>query len=76
MCCAWRVNQIGSLPDDIDALRVLALNAIAERDAAIAERDRLIELKTACVGCYARRRASKQKASGWPSFIPISSIWR
>ena len=45
MCCAWRVNRSAdSLPDDIDALRALALNAIAERDAAIAERDRLIEL--------------------------------
>jgi hypothetical protein len=45
MCCAWRVSwPIDSLPDDIDALRALALNAIAERDAAITERDRLIEL--------------------------------
>jgi transposase len=45
MCCAWRVARpIDSLPDDVDALRTLALNAIAERDAAIAERDRLIEL--------------------------------
>lgn len=30
-----------SLPDDVDALRAWALNAIAERDAAMAERDRL-----------------------------------
>src|SRR5215467_12948218 len=45
MCCAWRVARpIDLLPDDVDALRTLALNAIAERDAAIAERDRLIEL--------------------------------
>ena len=45
MCCAWRVaGPIDSLPDDVDALRTLALNAIAERDAAIAERDRLTEL--------------------------------
>src|SRR5512138_2950335 len=45
MCCAWRVaGPIDSLPDDVDALRTLALNAIAERDAAIAERDRLSEL--------------------------------
>ena len=45
MCCPWRVNRpIDSLPDDIDALRAVALNAIAERDAAMAERDRLIEL--------------------------------
>src|SRR5262249_22421022 len=45
MCCAWRVvRPIDSLPDDVDALRTLALKAIAERDAAIAERDRLIEL--------------------------------
>jgi hypothetical protein len=42
MCCAWRVDRpADSLPNDIDALRTLALNAIAERDAAIAERDRL-----------------------------------
>jgi transposase len=33
-----------SLPDDIDALRALAINAIAERDAALAERDRLIAM--------------------------------
>jgi len=33
MCCAWRVNRpIDSLPDDIDALRAFALNAVAERD--------------------------------------------
>ena len=45
MCCASRVKRSAdSLPDDIDALRALALKAIAERDAAIAERDRLIEL--------------------------------
>ncbi len=45
MCCAWGVKRSAdSLPDDVDALRALALNAIAERDAAIAERDRLIEL--------------------------------
>ena len=31
-----------SLPDNIDALRTLALNAIAERDAALADRDHLI----------------------------------
>jgi transposase len=33
-----------SLPNDIDALRALALNAIAERAPAIAERDRLIAM--------------------------------
>src|SRR6516165_1712117 len=45
MCCAWRVARpIDLPPDDVDALRTLALNAIAERDAAIAERDRLIDL--------------------------------
>jgi hypothetical protein len=33
-----------SLPDDIEALRALALNAIAERDAVIAERDNAIAL--------------------------------
>ncbi|HXV30009.1 MAG TPA: IS66 family transposase, partial [Sinorhizobium sp.] len=31
-----------TLPDDIDGLRALALKALAERDAATAERDRLI----------------------------------
>ena len=30
-----------SLPNDVDALRAFALNAVAERDAALAERDRL-----------------------------------
>jgi hypothetical protein len=40
MCCAQRVARpADSLPDDIDSLRALALNAIAESDAAIAERD-------------------------------------
>jgi hypothetical protein len=33
-----------SLPDDVDALRALALSAIAERDAAIAEGDRLMTM--------------------------------
>src|SRR5262245_65098392 len=43
MCCAWRVGRpIDSLPDEVDALRTLALSAMAERDAVIAERDRLI----------------------------------
>jgi len=32
------------LPDDVDALRVLALNAVAERDAAIAARHRLVAM--------------------------------
>jgi transposase len=45
MCCARRVDRpADSLPNDIDALRALALNAIAERAAAIAERDRLIAM--------------------------------
>jgi len=53
------VNRpIDSLPDDIDALRALALNAIAERDAAIAERDRLIELND-------RLRGLLRKAQGF-----------
>jgi len=59
MCCAWRVNRpIDSLPDDIDALRAVALNAIAERDAAMAERDRLIELND-------RLRRLLRKAQGF-----------
>ena len=59
MCCAWRVARpIDSLPDDVDALRTLALNAIAERDAAIAERDRLIELND-------RLRRLLRKAQGF-----------
>ncbi len=45
MCCARRVDRpADSLPDDVDALRALALSAIAERDAAIAERDRLMAM--------------------------------
>ena len=59
MCCAWRVARpIDSLPDDVDALRTLALNAIAERDAAIAERDKLIELND-------RLRRLLRKAQGF-----------
>jgi transposase len=45
MCSASRVSEtFDSLPGDIDALRALALKAIAERDAAIAERDNAIAL--------------------------------
>jgi hypothetical protein len=45
MCCALRVDRpAASLPEDVDALRALALEAIAERDAAIAERDRLMAI--------------------------------
>jgi transposase len=45
MCCASRVDRpADSLPDDVEALRALALNAIAERDAAIAERNRLVAM--------------------------------
>ena len=45
LCCALRVDRpADSLPEDVDALRALALNAIAERDAAIAERDRLMAI--------------------------------
>jgi hypothetical protein len=59
MCCAWHVSRpIDSLPDDIDALRALALNAIAERDAVIAERERLIELND-------RLRRLLRKAQGF-----------
>ena len=59
MCCAWRVKRSAdSLPDDGDALRALALNAVAERDAAIAERDRLIELND-------RLRRLLRKAQGF-----------
>src|SRR5215471_12687882 len=59
MCCAWRVARpIDSPPDDVDALRTLALNAIAERDAAIAERDRLIKLND-------RLRRLLRKAQGF-----------
>ena len=58
MCCACVARPIDSLPDDVDALRALALNAIAERDAAIAERDRLIELND-------RLRRLLRKAQGF-----------
>ena len=45
MCCAWRVNRpIDSLPDDIDALRAFALNAVAERDRLSELNDRLRRL--------------------------------
>lgn len=45
MCCASRVDRpADSLPDDVEALRGLALNAIAERDAAIAERNQLVAM--------------------------------
>jgi transposase len=46
-CCAglgaW-TDRLIRFPTDIDALRALALKAIAERDAAIAERGRLITM--------------------------------
>jgi transposase len=45
MCFASHVStSIDSLPDDPGVLRELALQVIAERDAAIAERDRLQHL--------------------------------
>jgi transposase len=47
-----------SLPHDIDALRAFALNAIAERNAALAERDQLIELND-------RLRQLLRKAQGF-----------
>jgi hypothetical protein len=37
-------SHVDSLPDDIEALRVFALKVIAERDAAIAQNDRLRHL--------------------------------
>jgi hypothetical protein len=40
---AWTDQPI-RCPEDIDALRALALNVLAERDAAIAERDQLIAM--------------------------------
>jgi transposase len=40
MWCPWGVDrQADSLPADIEALRVFAIRALAERDHAIAERD-------------------------------------
>ena len=47
-----------SLPNDVDALRAFALNAVAERDAALAERDRLSELND-------RLRQLLRKAQGF-----------
>jgi len=60
LCLAvWRVNRpIDSPADDIDALRAFALNAVAERDAAIAERDGLSELND-------RLRRLLRKAQGF-----------
>ena len=44
MCCTGAVKGAGdSLPDDIEALRALALSALAERDRALAERDQALE---------------------------------
>jgi hypothetical protein len=45
-------------PDDIDALRALSLNALAERDAALAERDGLADLND-------RLRRLLRKAQGF-----------
>ena len=47
-----------SLPNDIDALRAFALTAVAERDAALAERNQLIELND-------RLRQLLRKAQGF-----------
>ncbi len=47
-----------TLPDDIEGLRALALEAMAERDVAIAERDRVSELN-------ARLRQLLRKAQGF-----------
>jgi transposase len=43
MCSALRVRTpVDSLPNDLDALRALALRAFAERDTAVAERDEAV----------------------------------
>lgn len=47
-----------SLPDDVEALRAFALNVIVERDAAVAERDKLVEIND-------RLRRLLRKAQGF-----------
>src|SRR4051812_8823148 len=43
MWCSWDVDtRADSLPGDIEALRAVALSALAERDRALAERDQAI----------------------------------
>jgi transposase len=45
MCSYLAVSRhADSLPDDIEALRAVALSAMAERDVVIAERDKLVEM--------------------------------
>jgi transposase len=47
-CSAWRVSATtDSLPNDLESLRVLAAQAIAERDVAIAEREAAIKERDA-----------------------------
>jgi hypothetical protein len=63
-----------SLPDHIDALRALALKAIAERDAAIVERDRLITMNEKLRQLLRNAHGFEARASGWPCFILTSSL--
>jgi hypothetical protein len=63
MCCARLVSRpIDSPPDGVDAL-ALALNAIAERDAVMAERDR----KYTCL------QSRKSTVVGF-SWVAVSSV--
>jgi transposase len=50
MCSASRVDaHTDSLPNGIEALRIFALNAIAERDAMLAERETIVAEREAIV---------------------------
>ena len=52
-----------SLPDDVDALRAIALATIAERDAAIAERDTAIVERDEAIARNDRLRHLLHKAN-------------
>ena len=61
MCCASRVSTTDSLPHDIESLRALALQIIAERDIAIAEREAAMKERDAERAERAKLAAERDK---------------
>ena len=64
LCSASRVSTIDSLPTDFESLRVLAAQAIAERDLAIAECEAAIKERDAERAEKAKLAAERDKLQG------------
>lgn len=64
MCSAlWMSTALDSLPDDIEALRALALEALAERDALLTERDLALAERDRLQSLYEHVRHLLRKAN-------------